>query len=502
MNSHPNEKGRILIIEDSRTWADNFVEILRRIGEKREVDIYSPDEFLNNMTSPPQFENIDVCITDLELYGGDDTNAGDLAGLNDILPHVRKLAPWVPIACLSRYIQTGNLVLWELSVSDFDFFSPKGMIIIRDRQSEKSKAAEGKETRPRLKSHPDFGPEPWAQMLQKMQFKRIANITSRSLCDIKDSGSKSRTLTPDTTTTEMLSHLEITKKSLGEAIGLLGIEGSDFSIKALQPGFSGVNVSLVSAHGHTDDEPVHAAWLLKWGLPIWKLEEEANAHRRIFCRGIERSLQIPQLHPHAIVWDGIGYIAYAFEQDAQVALVVAKENIDVLSKSLCTITHGLYDEARRKTVLGVSELSKWVGLSTDEAQGLVTDNELFEISWSLLHGDLHLRNIFIRDNTPTLIDFARSDFGPIAIDAAKIIIDVLVCAPPDNLPKSLTEEDIVQSGLASILAAFKPYLKEKHDTKFLNVALRAIAHKYLSYSDVIKDAKAIARIENFMKQTE
>lgn len=94
----------------------------------------------------------------------------------------------------------------------------------------------------------------------------------------------------------------------------------------MQPGFSGLQVSRVCATGLSESEIITAHWLLKWGRPIYKLAEEAVAHRRYFKCGLDRALQIPQLHPNVIAWNGIGYLAYAFESDAKTALVVAKED--------------------------------------------------------------------------------------------------------------------------------------------------------------------------------
>ena len=101
------------------------------------------------------------------------------------------------------------------------------------------------------------------------------------------------------------------------------------------------------------------------------------------------------------------------------------------------------------------------GATQDEVESVrMTHGEgIVEISWSLIHGDLHLRNIFIGGGRPTLIDFARSGPGPIAIDITKIAIDTLAFAIPGTAgaPRMLTVVGLKESALAAVVEPFLRY---------------------------------------------
>jgi hypothetical protein len=469
---------RILLVDDLLAWAKDFVDILHdAAGERRAVDIQDVDEFMASFRSAQQFEQYGICLVDLELRGGTKPNAaGDFLGLTQVLPSIRRLAPWMPVACISRYIANDSPIIAELSTSDFDFFSPKGMMVVDA-------------TVP----HPEFNPKHWKESLRAMQLKRIASTTGRSVDELKVAINSRRTIETDSSVEASLTSLGLTKEVFAEALAVLGIEGSEFLVESLQPGFSGVNVARLRAHGYADGEPIYAYWLLKWGRPFWKIEEELQAHRRFLCRGLERTLQVPQLHAHVVPWRGAGYAAYAFEKEARLAIeLVRAGSIDALEGPFRAIANGLYSNAKRLKPVKVRPLlSHWVALSDAELNYILPDGwpDSCDVTWSLLHGDLHLRNIFVNNSAPALIDFARSNFGPVAIDVAKALIDALIVGLPATCPRSLTIEAFKASKLQPLLAAFEPYLSAPQDIIFANAALRSYAYKYTTYSDVNSDAR-------------
>jgi hypothetical protein len=227
------------------------------------------------------------------------------------------------------------------------------------------------------------------------------------------------------------------------------------------------------------------------------LAAEAAAHRLAFRRGLDRSLQVPQLHPNAIAWCGIGYLAYAFEREAVTALAASKQaGIDSLEPSIAELASGLYRAVRRKSILEGQELAKWIAVdvTAPSSGGAALPDRVSEVSWSLIHGDLHLRNIFVRHQRPTLIDFARSEFGPVAIDAAKLVMDALAFVPGAiQQAVGFTLEGVLQSPVAPLLRPFAAILRAQQDHRLFNEALRAYARRYLHYSDVPKDVKDVLR---------
>lgn len=189
----------------------------------------------------------------MELGPASDKNINDTDGLEKVLPQIRKLAPWIPAACISRFITGSSEIIGPLSESDFDGIYPKEII------------SKGTIT------HPEFNAQRWFDMLRGMKIKRVAAMTGMTVDHIND----------------LLRNSEGIKLKLSEGINN---------------------------------------------------EKEINEQK-------------------------------------------------IIQKDL--LQHPL------------------------------------EVTKALIHGDFHLRNILIKDNSPKLIDFARSDYGPIAIDAAKLIIDII-----------------------------------------------------------------------------
>lgn len=367
-----------------------------------------------------------------------------------------------------------------LSASDFDMFLAKKMIV------------EDKRT------YREFNTDTWRDMLQAMQIKRVAGLTGRSAHKVSLNIAAGPQVTLDDHAKDAAASANLSIESFKEGLAVLDIEGSELTIETMEPGFSGLQVSRVCATGHSGDELVTAHWLLKWGRPIYKLAEEALSHQRYFRRGLDRALQIPQLHPNAIAWNGVGYLAYAFEKNAQTALRIGeRDGVKCLESAFRELAAALYSGARTKGVFGLPEIVKWVGLTELQAESACINlgEGILEVSWSLIHGDLHLRNVFVRNGRPTLVDFARSGLGPIAIDIAKAVIDALAFALPRHgmAPEKLTVDKLKESALKPILGPLLMMLKANDDVKFLESALRAYAQKYLSYDDVNAHVKDLLR---------
>jgi len=208
---------------------------------------------------------------------------------------------------------------------------------------------------------------------------------------------------------------------------------------------------------------------------------------------------IPLLIQNVISWEGIGYIAYAYEEDAITAYDLAiKDGIDSISVYIEKIFNLLYSRKKQSPVSVSSVLTKWVNLNIDELESIgikdITRN--YEVSCSLIHGDLHLRNIMIKDNQPVLIDFARSEFAPVAIDAAKFFIDTIAFLTHSvDFDKNNFDFDHIylNPDYRKTFNVFKTHFVNKDDILLFNSAIKAYAKKYLSYPDITETNKSKLR---------
>ncbi len=411
-------------------------------------------------------------------------------------PHIRKLAPWIPSACISIWLSRQPEIIGRLSVADFDAVYPKSIITMERNESIKDKKHTDSKvsTDSEFRTHPEFNQQRWEKMLNEMMIKRVASMTGRTVKHVNSllENSSEIEFVLSTSIKEKLNEHDLEKFKKG--LVLMDFGGTKISVDEIISGFSEVNVVKVGVYRNDSKGQTHSYWLIKWGTSIRKLSEEVSAHRLMFKGGLNRRLLVPQLYPNVLYWDGFGFIAYEFEKDALTALeLIQQESINSLKSHLKVIADNLYSGASLKPFSPSEELSKWCGLDIDK-QEIIKDDLLkhpMEITGSLIHGDFHLRNILIKDNSPTLIDFARSDFGPVAVDLAKLVIDILVFCAQAEIKAEVFKWDylIKKSSLSEILRVYENYLKEKDDKKFFEIALLAYANKYITYADVDEPVK-------------
>jgi hypothetical protein len=383
-----NTDEKILMIENDTSWRNQFKKILCAIGEDREIKMLDFYDFDAQYKTSQDFNNIGCCFIDLELGAGLGQKLSDTWGKDKVLSHIRKIASWIPVACITRYISGNPLIVCDLSVSDFDGFYPKEVIAIMDENADGG-----------FKTHPEFNQVRWKGILNDLRIKRVASSTGRTLTETKallnNAGNINLTLS------------EIVKKDVEkygiekfkEGLSLMGLGGNDISVDEIISGFSGMLVAKVNAYGNDNKGAIRSYWLLKWGAQVCKLAEESEAHKRMFQRGIERSLQIPQLHPNVIYWKGLGYIAYGFEKDAKTALeLIYNKGTESIISHIEKIAAHIYSNSTKVPISPREQLLKWCKLD-DNNHNIFTDTLLqhpLEVSGTLIHGDFHLRNILIK----------------------------------------------------------------------------------------------------------
>lgn len=470
-----NTTEKILIIENDIAWRDQFEKILRTIGETREIQKVDFTEFMNLFKQADHFDGIGYCFVDLELGPGSDSRINDRWGHEKVLPHVRRLAPWVSVACISRYITGQAEIVGELSTSDFDGIYPKQII------------SEGNRT------HPEFNKKCWMDILLNLKIKRNASLTGRSVTELNELFREAHKAKLNFDDAARESVEETGEEEFRQAISLLGLNGTHISLDEIVTGFSGIYVGKLGVYGESEKGPNHSYWLLKWGSPIRKIAHEVDAHRRLLRKGLERRLQVPLLHNNVINWGGFGLIAYGFEEDAKTALeTISESGIPAFAPILRRTVKHLYGRGRR--VLPISPrdtLHSWWKLDVDEQKSIPSELmcHTLEVTHAMIHGDFHLRNILIKEDQATLIDFAKSDYQPIAIDAAKIIIDALVFAISEIPEDAFEWFTLKASPIQELVEIFEEFLTGRDDKSFLQIALRAYAAKYLDYPDVADGRK-------------
>jgi hypothetical protein len=237
---------------------------------------------------------------------------------------------------------------------------------------------------------------------------------------------------------------------------------------------------------------------LKWGEPVRKHSEEAQAHKRMLQRGLDRRLIVPMLNQNLVFWSGLGFLAYGYEENAQTGfeLMKSKMELDPLLSKIELICALLYRNRKQIAISPRKELERWCGLKTSASTicGISLHRNL-EVTNALIHGDLHLRNILIRDKLPTLIDFARSDYGPVAMDLAKIAIDILVFFYPEQIaPGMLKFDSESETCLNTLMKVFDEYIPANDDKDLFRLSILAYAMKYREYPDVGVTAKEALRL--------
>jgi len=477
---------KILLIEDNREWTRGFKRILDIIGEPRELIRQDYSGFKEQFQSAQDFDDISFCLVDLELGPASRPDINDYLGLEVVLPIIRNLAPWIPTACLSRHITGDANIVGRLSVSDFDGIYPKETIAQVEVDI--------------LRTSPTFNYEKWNGILENLTLRRNSSVTGLPVHFMKQklkAAQEIRLVKGKSIETELakMGGDEILK----EALALMNFGGKKIAVDEIELGFSGICTCKVSIFEKEAPGLERPCWLLKWGRPIRKVAEEARAHRRILRQGLDREIIVPQYHQHSISWRGFGFMAYWFERDSITALkLLETEDLRKFSKHFEKLAKSLYALAEGSPISAAEELKRWWGINAEKENcfSKMDLNKTLEVTYSMLHGDFHLRNILItKAERPTLIDFAKSDVGPVVVDLAKLFMDILLFIRPESISREIfTWNGLDKTPLATLKEKAAPFLSSSNDDYFFEVAMRAYALKYLGYRDIEESAKTALKM--------
>jgi thiamine kinase-like enzyme len=471
-----NSLNKILIIENDETWRRNFIELIKEVDSSWEFIDCDLSALEKMVDTKLDFNQISYCFIDLELSGATTLDGYDVWGKDRVLPLLKQNAPWIPTACISRYISGTPKIVGELSVADFDGLYPKEII------------TNEKQTRTNLSWNKNY----WKNLLEDLSIKRNAWLTGKSVIETKNKIKSKKEIQIDIDP----RLIDVIRDNIGihdfeESIALLGFceKKANITITQISEGFSGEYTAKLTC---IEENSNKSYWLLKWGAKINKLHAEIKAHHKVFLHGIDRSIFVNSIYSNIVYWKNFAYIAYNFELEAKSGFeVLSKKGITDFSSMIADIVKKFYKNYQTASVFLITEANKWfndVAFISDLAQKFNLKD--MEITNSIIHGDLHLKNILMNDKSPVLIDFAKTTTGPISIDFAKLVMDILVFWEGIDLDNvDLKWEFLKSSALKPLIDVFGNILKQDDDIVFFNFVLIAYAKTYLTYDDVAESVK-------------
>jgi hypothetical protein len=496
---------KILVVEDNAPWFEGFRRLLISVGETREViNCSTVVNFIKKFPNSRSFLEIDICVTDLELgivTKGSDKDPSDIKGLDKILPHVRLIAPWLPVICISRFLGTSGAATAKLSCSDFDAFFPKSYI---GSAPTEELGFDGTDELTLIPAH-TFHENSWEEIETKSWLNRVSRsigVKLNELTSLYQKRDELEVLTDGEVNTQM-EYFSYSKRNLEAVISCFNFGCQRIGVSCFQHGMSGLFIATIEARDMRPNSPVEAKWLLKWGNKTDKLQKETEAHKLIFKRGISRRIQTPLLFPNPIYYKGIGFIAYYFEDKTQTALDYIKEyGLEAFTPLYKKIVNGLY-RIEFDAVSDLKELLSTFCLSNVESYATLFECEVSHVKklkMSNIHGDFHLRNILVgEEQEVTLIDFANSQPGPVVVDIAKFIVD-FVAFCKIKPPKSFIWEDFEANNGQELLRVLDESLNlNEIDKKFFSIAALAFCQRYQEYDDVSDEKKDL--LMNLIKST-
>lgn len=488
-----SETLQILLVDDMGSVEGEVAKALSRISVNNKIDFRSPIDpnipFGCSLPSGKEFDRYDLALIDLELFPTKASiyyEPGDLRGGTEVLPYLREEAPWLPVLAESRlYLKEAEHFLALAGSFGFDGHLPRDMF--RKGMIDKNMWDFFMQSASDLRKRSLVGEKVW-------QHRQIPTIEASAEAEI--------TLNSRTNDWKVL-------------IEYLFCFSRRVVLNQLRGGFSGADVFKTYVRSPFEDGGSEGEWLVKVSNSPWKLHQETQAHLTMLRRGIDFARMVPLLWNDVIVHDRTAAIAYQFATNTKEASEVLEEGMSPveLCVRLNPMLKRFYRNTRKERSIIGKLVSEWgptsemltrasAALSKSQVKELTKHAALkhergalaedVEYQRCLIHGDLHLGNIMI-GSQDVLIDFARSDDGPIAIDAAKFISDLLLRMPSlrdEELPTWETPKGLSQKIFGTLQESFS---FNTGDTRIFSVFLALNLAVSLQYKDITKETKTWIR---------
>lgn len=482
---------RIFIVENDASYLAELVDIIQKeFEEPQPFGVTIIEEAVGRIKDRKFMDTVGLALVDLELRGGSSTGPEDFEGRDQILRALRSYASWVPVLVVSRYLTGDPQILAELSPYGFDAVLPKSFL------------SEGRIYR-----------REWGRLTKLVGANRVASLTGRGTQEIMDilEGENIQLAYGAGVQNEIATNLGVSaEESLDEgfriAVQLLDLGADRVVLDEIVQGFSGLSVIKVTCRrGGT-----RVSWLVKFGTAIGKLAAELQCHRRMFVDGLTREISVPALWWQPVVWDGLGMIAYEFKEGTRTLLDwVREDGVTSCVGALRRALERLYAGGERDTVIprrlfrGVLDEDDIVGISSDRGRTLISlvreaadpllDRSLY-VWTGPQHGDFHARNILIRENVATFIDFghyksAREEGVPL-VDLGKLVVDLWAFADVGSLDELLTGEIMKAEWMKEIcIPALSAEVPSDEEVELFRLCVLIELARYQRYPDVPDDKR-------------
>ncbi|MEW6685567.1 MAG: phosphotransferase [Candidatus Edwardsbacteria bacterium] len=494
MNTNPN----ILLIDDISSTEGDVKAGLENIGITPSIKFVDPKDrripIEQRLPSSEELNEFDLALVDLQLYSpiGEKYDWKNLTGGTNVLPYLRKNAPWLPVIAASKLFAKEDPVIQCLAGS-FGF----------DGQIEREMLPAFKMTRPiwnkvidqaillrkRAVLGADFEPE----KSKYLDFNKII---------INDNGLK--------------NELDFCFPQWKQIVTECFYYADQIILTLISGGFSDSTTLKVEVIEKGIGKTTYGNWLVKISNNLWRLNLEVQSHQKMIRSGLEYARTVPLLWNGVLSESRVGLIAYQFATNTQTAhqyILNPINDILRLCEEFMPMLKGLYPKEKidDKQGLEFSEVfSVWFSYeklkkAASQLQNNNFKSTLLDIadkktpknipsvikpSYCWLHGDLHLRNILLGERH-VLIDFARSKPGPLVLDLAKLISDLLLRSDKlrgDNFSFSIQNNThfLFNKVLSCINNLF---LLNDHDRILYELLIKVYLAIALEYPDVDDNTK-------------
>ena len=422
---------KILLVDDALNVEEEVCEGLRKIGVKTEIDHHCPrhrEQRFGGCHLPAgrEFDGYDLALVDLELFPLEDyvnLIPGDLRGGYEILPYIRREAPWLPVIGYSQHFKRAIERFLPIACSfGFDGYLPRGLF--RDKGVTQALWDEIYTQAKLVRSRSILGET----------FSESAAESVEIACSVETRGELDR----------RFANWEPLLRRLFHFVKRVVLE-------PLRGGWSGAAVFRAFARQAVSLGEKEGQWLVKISLSPGKLHEEVQAHLRMMRSGMEYARNVQLLWAGTVVEDAVGAIAYQFAlgtQEAAELLVEGTKDARAICERVAKILNGFYGVTVEREI-GASVLRTWSpsaesllnavkkiepGATATLLHSLAMNasnpsiDKAIQFHQSLIHGDLHLGNIMLGERD-VLIDFARSKVGPLAVDVGRLATDFVIRVP-------------------------------------------------------------------------
>lgn len=491
------DKPHILLVDDIASTRTDIEDALKENAMCPTFDFRTPTDrktpVENELPHNAQLDSYDIALIDLQLYDpiGKMYNLNNLSGGMYVLPYLRKNAPWLPVIAFSRLFSDENPETHALAGSfGFDGHIPR--IIFPQKKINR---------------------ELWRTIVDQATLlrKRAIMGTEFSYEKAHAIGNDKIACDPSELKDMLTNNFPAWEKLIKECF----YYGDQIILTSIPGGFSGAVTLRSEVIEKKVGKGTSGSWLVKISKSPWKLNLEVKAHLEAIRSGQEYARTVPLLWNGVVVENGIGLIAYQFAKNTKVALecITDAKSAAMLCVELKSMFTGMYPTEKIDDKQGI-ELNKlfatWFPLELLKrtanrfhesdfkntllaiADGKTVQNipNVLKPNYCWLHGDLHLRNILIGDRN-LLIDFARSQMGPLVLDLAKFASDLLLRVGElrtNDFPVFLENEN--QCLLKVLNPINSIFNLNAHDMILYNLLLKIYLAIAINYPDVDDNAKA------------